>query len=70
MWDFLTVPALAVPYRSSLFVFPIIYIYIIYSVGHYPNTALFNPPPIFPLLAGELPKLFKENNYEKTRFDG
>ena len=47
MWDFLTVPALAVPYRSSLFVFPIIYIYIIYSVGHYPNTALKTQKKIF-----------------------
>ena len=41
-------------------------------MGHYPNTALFNPPPkkIFFPLAGEWPKLFRENNVEITRFDG
>ena len=41
--------------------------YIIYSVGHYPNTALFNNPPKNSL-AGEWPKLFRENNVEITRF--
>ena len=39
------------------------------SVGHYPNTALFNPPPK-KTLSGEWPKLFREINSEKTRFDG
>ena len=37
-----------------------------YSVGHYPNTALFNNPKKNSL-AGEWPKLFRENNVEKTR---
>ena len=36
-------------------------------MGHYPNSALFNP---FFFLAGEWPKLFREIYYEKTRFDG
>ena len=33
-----------------------------YSVGHYSNTALFNPPPQKITLAGEWPKLLRENN--------
>ena len=41
-----------------------IYIYNIYnSVGHYPSTALKQENP----LAGEWPKLFRENNVETTR---
>ena len=35
-----------------------------YSVGHYPNTALFNPPPKYDLpLSGEWPKLFRKIIY-------
>ena len=39
------------------------------SVGHYPNTALFFKKKFFFSLAGEWPKLFRENNIEITRFD-
>ena len=45
------------------------YIYT-YSVGHYTQTQLFLTPPPNPPLAGEWPKLFRENNVELTRFDG
>ena len=37
-------------------------------MGHYPNTALFNnPKKKIPEQGSEWPKLFRENNVEKTR---
>ena len=38
-------------------------------VGHYPNTALFNPPPPFFFPSGEWLKLCRKINYGKREFE-